>query len=73
MVKLFRLHDPMGNPHLTTLDNGETIISEFDNKMVAKAVRNAENETAKHKWHITRGPDHMGRHGHRIARMRLQP
>lgn len=40
----------------------------FDNKQDAKEFRNHVPGA-----HVSRGPDHIGKHGHKVARMRRQP
>lgn len=43
-----------------------------DDKMFAKDLRDALGGVGQ-GYHISRGPDHIGKHGHGIARMRLKP
>ncbi|NIP43111.1 MAG: hypothetical protein GWO28_10485 [candidate division Zixibacteria bacterium] len=43
-----------------------------DDKMFAKGMRDALGGVDK-GFHVSHGPDHMGKHGNRLSRMRLQP
>jgi hypothetical protein len=43
-----------------------------DSKEHAKAVRDEVGGVEK-GFHISRGPDHIGKHGHTVPRMRRQP
>jgi len=71
MKRLFGIRNNEGKlvTHKQVTEGGGPLPCYFNNKVKAKHCRNTLGEG----YHITRGPDHMGRHGHRIARMRLQP
>jgi hypothetical protein len=56
------------------LDMGNNMVVQtkyFGNKRLAKEWRLELGGVSV--AHVSRGPDHIGKHGHRIARMRLQP
>lgn len=59
------------NGNSSVVDNPETGNPWFDNKQKAKKFRDTLSE--KPPYTISRGPDHMGKHGHKVVRMRLQP
>ena len=72
--RLFRVKNSKGQ--FINDDNGMPL--ELSSKPEAKAIRDLLNEdkTAKKDlkpYTVSRGPDHIGRHGNRVARMRLQP
>lgn len=46
----------------------EGMVVYFETKVAAKVFRDEQGEC-----HVSRGPDHMGKHGHKVVRMRLQP
>ena len=45
----------------------------FGNKMDAKKLRDYDNNKYGPGSYVSRGPDHMGKHGHSLAKMRRQP
>ena len=70
MNRLFALKDHKGQLAIDpTYDLSNDVdvskVIYFDNKMEAKKLRDHLNEShGKLKWTVTRGPDHMGKHGH---------
>lgn len=38
----------------------------FDNKMKAKETRDLYNKVGVNQYFISKGPDHIGNHGHKI-------
>lgn len=70
MKRLFCIRNVINNS-LLKLEEG---IFYSNNKTEAKKVRDVHNNNGKARvFCISRGPDHMGKHGNSIARMRLQP
>lgn len=72
MKRLFAVRNVSGK--LATrnqlLDDGDNTPYYFEQKAGAKLCRNELGEG----WHVTRGPDHMGKHsGYPVPRMRRKP
>jgi hypothetical protein len=71
MKRLFCVKDSKGKIIPKQLEGAG--IAEFTScKKEAKAFRDKLGGT-NGGYYVSRGPDHMGKHGHRVARMRLQP
>jgi len=83
MKRLFKVVDCKGRmvwdqPEDALVGDGTTLMCSktgfTHDKMVAKDVRDFYNEHyCNGPYTVSRGPDHIGPHGHSIARMRLQP
>ena len=68
MKRLFKVVDSKGR-----MLGGATDTNYFESKQEAKAVRDRIN-AAGENFHVSRGPDHMGKHsGFSVPRMRRQP
>lgn len=64
MKRLFCLKDQRGKIHANAF---------YENKMECKKIRDELNKEGV-VWHVSRGPDHMGKHGMgRVPYMRRQP
>ena len=70
MKKLFTVRDTVSN----TLQPTNKAPFYFPDKKQAKTLRDTLNKQHdKPRYCVSKGPDHMGKHGNTMSRNRLQP